>query len=303
MKNNKNSIVLIACSLLSFSLSAKKPKPSLYILIHGTWASSDRWHRVVRKLPMWYQPGNKSFEELKKRSGGMIIAHKWSGDNHLSSRIEGAKKLVSLIKKYAATHTIHIIGHSHGGNVALLALDTLARHNQFNFVHELILLGTPIYLNWYPHSLKAAHRIYNIFSYGDVIQPVGGMYERVLPEYEHVFNIQLKVNTNCPMHNQLYKVELIEQVPYFHKFFGEKNVYCLHCTTGKEPVITLDFNREQDLATDKTFTQKLLDSWTEIRDKHAGKTTNNNRFARLWHRGTQYYKTAATVVDDLFNAD
>ncbi len=296
---------IVICCSFSVSISASfESKPPLYVLIHGTWASAERWHRVVRKLPLWYQPGNKSFEELKKRSGGTVIAHMWSGDNHLKSRVKGAQDLLCVIKKYAPTHTINIIGHSHGGNVALLALDYLAREGRLDLVHELILLGTPIYVDWYPNSFKAVQRIYNLFSYGDIIQPVGGMYERTLPDHHnHVFNIQLKVNHSCPMHNQLYKVEVIEQIPHFHKFFGEKNVYCLHCQTGEEPRISHDVNREQDMRIDKTFTQKLLDSWAEIREKHASKTrNNNNRTTRLWDRGAKYYKTATAIINDMLNA-
>lgn len=295
------SMMLIACSLLFCNVSAVKQKPSLYILIHGTWASSERWHRIVRKLPMWYQPGHKSFEALKKRSNGTVVAHIWSGNNHLNDRIAGAKTLVPLIKKYAKTHTVYIIGHSHGGNVALLALDLLAHEQKFTLVHELILLGTPLYLDWYPQSLKAVHRIYNIFSYGDIIQPVGGMYERVLPEHDHIFNIQVKTNSSCPMHNQLYKVEILEQVPRFHRLFGEKGIYCLHCKTGKEPVITHDFDRKNDMLVDKKFIQKLTDSWIETREQNA--RNNNSRFARLRDRWTQYRKAITTFVDDVLSAD
>lgn len=300
--DNKH-ITGLLCSLVFCMPLFSTQKPHLYILIHGTW-SAPRHSLLHGGGPQWYQAGHTTFDTLKRATNAHIIHHTWSGKNNLADRLEGAKTLISLIQKHATTHTIHIIAHSHGGNVALLALDTLIKDNPTTKIATLVLLGTPIYFEWYPASVTAVGTIYNIFSYGDIVQPVAGMYERELPEQPHIFNIQLKINNSCPMHNQLYKPELIEQIPHFSKLFGKKDVYCLHCTTGKKPVITHDTNRAEDIRTDKRFTQQLQASWTEIRDKHAQKNTaNHDRLTRFRDRWTQYYQRTIARLYSAINTN
>jgi hypothetical protein len=57
---------------------------------------------------------------------GKEIAFKWSGDNTHEAREEGAQKLCALLfdlRKSDPEARIHIIAHSHGGNVALRAIE------------------------------------------------------------------------------------------------------------------------------------------------------------------------------------
>lgn len=241
------------CTLIFSTEVFATQKPDLYILIHGSFASPKHM-MVYGNRKHWCQPGHKSFELLKKITGAHIINHPWSGGIHLSSLIAGAKELMVLIKHYAPTHTIHIVAHSNGGNVALLALDELARATTTVIVDELILLGTPIYFNWYPKSIKVVRCIYNLFSYGDVIQPVFGNYERSLPEHNHIFNIQVKMNNKPATHNELYRSPIIQLIPQFRHLFAKKNKYCLDCTTDKGHTIQIDVTRDADTVADKNHT-------------------------------------------------
>lgn len=278
-------------------------KPHLYVLVHGTWASPRHW-LLHGGGPQWHQRGHESFDTLKKESRALIISHAWSGKNNLADRIEGAQTLVIELKQLAVSHTIHIIAHSHGGNVALLALETLAQEQSDIRIKELILLGTPIHLDWYKNCFGIAHKIYNIFSYGDIIQSVAGMYERLLPEHDHIFNIQIKMNDACPTHNRLYTKEIMKQIPHLHKLFAKKDVYCLHCKDGQKPVITQDTNRETDILKDKQFTQQLLESWADIRERYASETQNNNdRLTRLRDRWSKHYQKTVTRLYDALNTN
>jgi hypothetical protein len=73
----------------------------------------------------WFQSKSKFVRLLKERLTGHgleaeIIPHLWTGDNSATERERGAKSLSKLIKRLARTYSggVHIIGHSHGGNVA-----------------------------------------------------------------------------------------------------------------------------------------------------------------------------------------
>lgn len=270
------------CSLVFCASLFSSQKPHLWILIHGTMASPNHMALYGNKSH-WCYPGHKSFEALKKITHASIICCPWSGGIDVSALVAGAKKLIVLLQKHASTHTIHIVAHSNGGNVALLALDLLARNSNRKIVDELILLGTPIYLHRYPESIKAAHRIYNLFSYGDVIQPVFGNYERLLPEQAHIFNIQVTFNGAQALHNQLYKAEIVQLIPHFHKLFEKKGIYCLQCATGKDPIILPDVHRDTDILADKAKTQQLFTS-------------------QLKDRASQYEKTARALFSDIRSA-
>ncbi len=265
------------------------PKPDLYILIHGSFASPTHMMIYGNRLH-WCQPGHKSFEMLKITSGATLINHPWSGGINLSDLVAGAQTLIVLIKKYLPTHTIHIVAHSNGGNVALLAIDALARNSHAKIIDQLILLGTPIYLHWYPTSIKAVRSIYNLFSYGDVIQPVFNHYERLLPEHNHIFNIQVTMNGACATHNHLYKADIIRLIPQFRHLFAKKDKYCLHCATGKDPIIVLDVTRDADILNDKNNIKKLF--------------TGNQRdwLKQLKDQGAAYRKTISSFISDIRSA-
>lgn len=241
------------CTLIFSTPVFSTQKPDLYILIHGSFASPKHMMAYGNRLH-WCQPGHKSFELLKKITSARIINHPWSGGIHLSSLIAGAKELIVLIKQHAPTHTIHIVAHSNGGNVALLALDELARNATTVIVDELIVLGTPIHFNWYPKSINAVRRIYNLFSYGDIIQPVFGNYERLLPEHNHVFNIQVKMNNKPATHNELYRSPIIQLIPQFRHLFAKNNKYCLDCLINNGHTIQIDETREADMLADRKYT-------------------------------------------------
>lgn len=294
--------LIAACSFNFVTLGFFEKKPALYIIIHGTWSSPRYW--LFHKNPRWYQEGHPSFEAFKTTCNAPIRAHIWSGKNHQDDREKGAQELVRELKQLAPQYNIYIIGHSHGGNVALLALHYLAQEKSPIRVEELIMLGTPIYLDWYSDCLHIAHTIYNIFSYGDIIQTVAGMYERVLPEHEHIYNIQLQLNNSCPTHNQLHNKEIMRHLTKFYKIFAKKGVYCLHCKEGKEPFIRADITREKDLDIDKKFTAQLLTSWAETRERHAQSRSNNNHWpTRLRDRGIKYHKTITCFIKNARSKD
>jgi hypothetical protein len=102
----------------------------------------------------WFQTKSKFIKLLRERLAGHgldadIIPHLWSGANSATARQQGAAALAKRIKRLAKTHPggVHVIGHSHGGNVANDAASMLDwSHKQRKpKVASLVTVGTPFF--------------------------------------------------------------------------------------------------------------------------------------------------------------
>jgi hypothetical protein len=101
----------------------------------------------------WYQRGSAFTENLKQRLGAHglevdVVPHLWSGANSSHGREEGADDLCKKVKKCAKSHdSIHVIAHSHGGNVANMAADRMlwgVKRKRRSFT-SLTTVGTPFF--------------------------------------------------------------------------------------------------------------------------------------------------------------
>src|SRR4051794_18426011 len=125
-------------------------KPDLIItLVHGTWPRGlplvPKW---PDKRPLWFEEGSGFRSNLEFILSGeglrfLIRSHEWSGANSVYARSNAAQRLgetlKSAVNEYPAA-TQAVIGHSHGGNVALLSLNGLPdNHGEIH----LITLATP----------------------------------------------------------------------------------------------------------------------------------------------------------------
>ncbi|MBR0777768.1 hypothetical protein JQ625_23280 [Bradyrhizobium diazoefficiens] len=106
------------------------------IVVHGTWnppqEGKRRWYQVNEADPDNFCTrlnerlaelgfGRPVGRSLDKRT----IEFAWTGANNHDARMEAARRLHALIKDIAdqdASARIHLIAHSHGGNVALKAI-------------------------------------------------------------------------------------------------------------------------------------------------------------------------------------
>jgi len=103
-------------------------------LVHGTWARRARWTR----------PGSTIQKHLSQAipAPKLIVEFSWSGNNSPNAREAASRALGDLVKNQLAQHPRaehFVIGHSHGGNVALKALEM---ENLFDRV-SVICLSTP----------------------------------------------------------------------------------------------------------------------------------------------------------------
>jgi hypothetical protein len=119
-------------SLIRYRRRGRARKPShTSALIHGTWASSQ----------LWWQPGGDFYEYLngiRHDVYGAADRFKWSGAYSDAARDLAGRELATWItsKGHAG---LDLFGHSHGGNVAMLATRRGAR------VGKLVLLSTPVH--------------------------------------------------------------------------------------------------------------------------------------------------------------
>ena len=103
----------------------------------------------------WYQRGGAFTERLMRDLAAKgieaeIVPHLWSGENSAAERERGANRLAALIRRLRGKYAgIHIIGHSHGGNVAndaaVLLKWGLRRHEKHERFDSLITVGTPFF--------------------------------------------------------------------------------------------------------------------------------------------------------------
>jgi hypothetical protein len=126
------------------------------ILVHGTFAAPR-----VGGPSQWYQPRSEFCRDLNARlkklgSPARCWAHLtddsscffWSGRNDWAARTAAAADLARLMYTLIKDGwRVHVVAHSHGGNVLLEALDIGAEG--FAQAHDyedgyLVLMGTPI---------------------------------------------------------------------------------------------------------------------------------------------------------------
>jgi hypothetical protein len=119
------------------------------ITVHGT---GDSAKSVAGEK--WWQQGSNFTERLKSRlkTHGLdadIYPLIWSGANSASAREAGGDELADTIKQLNKNYGgVHLVGHSHGGNVINVALDLLRwgqRKKSGKRVASAVTVGTPFF--------------------------------------------------------------------------------------------------------------------------------------------------------------
>jgi hypothetical protein len=136
-----------------------------------------------------------------------------------------------------------LIGHSHGGNVINKAtqiaaqiyntpkpftpdhinpMDTTATTRQIKpyLIDIVYLLGTPIDASCWMPNMGIVGKVINLFSKGDIVQKVAGLYARTFPTTERIANCRVRIkekNKTCnPGHSQLHDIivaQFLLQIP------------------------------------------------------------------------------------------
>jgi pimeloyl-ACP methyl ester carboxylesterase len=251
---------MIQCCVNLFFLLSYLPVVQaydLYILVHGTWGSASTWHK----------PHSLFWQALRKNCdhNARIVSFAWSGSNSDSARHAAAQELAALLLSYPSNVTITVIAHSHGGNVVLLASQYM--HKKFGHSHKpiqrLFLLGTPIACSFYEPNFAVINVVYNFFSWADIIQPILGMFERVLPAHPCVANCAIMVDAKELLHTELMDWRIAQwlstfpgclKVPFKCEHPGIINFF-----TSKHPQYSIDTQRDELLKEDKLILERLID--------------------------------------------
>jgi pimeloyl-ACP methyl ester carboxylesterase len=155
-------------------------------MVHGTWGgvrTSSRWHafcrtalglcRAVRALfravppePAWYDEGSlflsRLESELRKESiAASFRIFQWSGGNSVRDRARAADELSNLLASDPYNANSIVIAHSHGGNVAFLAISKLG--SRATNIH-LITLATP-FVRVLPTRHQGAFELVSVLSF------------------------------------------------------------------------------------------------------------------------------------------
>ncbi|MEJ6950987.1 RHS repeat-associated core domain-containing protein [Natronospora cellulosivora (SeqCode)] len=101
-------------------------------VVHGTWSDPDTF-------------SDEFIEDLEKALDDDATKFQWTGGNTDEARREAAERLAEEIISYHVENKdehIGIVGHSHGGNVGILAANELDKHDIE--VDNLITIATPV---------------------------------------------------------------------------------------------------------------------------------------------------------------
>ncbi len=235
----------------------------IYIIIHGTWAQNATWHK----------PGGDFFEQLNKVAagfGGYVQFLIWPGKNSHEAREKGAQQLISLMETFDAQNRFFIIGHSHGGNVAILASQILQKTKSKYSIYKLFSLATPVNTTHYTPDMSKITYLYHFISYTDMIQPVFGLFEREFPEHERIVNIRTLLEGNEIDHAHIHDPLIAKWLVYMHQDLKLLNASNFERFTFGKPAL-VNF-------TSTTFPQYAIDTKREeLReiDKYVIETVNN----------------------------
>ncbi|GAB4380237.1 MAG: hypothetical protein Kow0075_11410 [Salibacteraceae bacterium] len=148
------------------------------IPVHGTWSDNTTW----RNTEGITQAANNLFGDDRLRP-----SFEWSGANYASLRTKAAIQLVDHIRTQMQSKDfngkITLVGHSHGGNVAIEALNMMVEMEEFDNVElNLLTINTPV-RDVYQLSDKAQGRVNhtNVYDDKDPVQANGGNSMVVLP--------------------------------------------------------------------------------------------------------------------------
>lgn len=122
------------------------------VTVHGTNDSAESLEGAK-----WYQRGSTFSERLKQRLGSYgvdaeIIPYLWTGANSALARERAAIQLARAVRTHAQEFDgVHVIGHSHGGNVADTAARALSWRRQgplarySGAITSVTTVGTPFF--------------------------------------------------------------------------------------------------------------------------------------------------------------
>lgn len=170
-----------AASYLSLSgYSAFANNPTIFIdsdgkdiiPVHGTWSSPKQAWKDLNGIT---KASNNLFKDNQ-----LGKSYRWSGDNFSGARTDAAIGLIDHVRTQMKSEefngSITLLGHSHGGNVSIEALNMMSEMKEFNDIEfNLLTINTSV-RDDYQLSEKASGRVnhVNVYDEKDPVQSNGG---------------------------------------------------------------------------------------------------------------------------------
>jgi hypothetical protein len=192
---------------------------SACIIIHGTWAKDENW----------YQPSGDFFKSVNRCVKELtcvdeVISFSWSGKLGYFFQHEAARDLVKIIEKY---ESVILIGHSHGVTVGIIASQIMAtchsNRKDYPKIIKFYALGVPVDLTMsvYP-DMSVIGTFFNLFSFGDYVQPVNDVHARCFACHERIANIEVKLCGLYPSHSQLHDSIIGKDLLKIEQYFAQR---------------------------------------------------------------------------------
>lgn len=262
MKNLSLHLILLSLALPFYALAQ-----TVFIVVHGTWAAN----------MSWCKPGGDFFSELKAGAlplDASVASFTWSGKLDNKSRAQAGKDLAQFIKSYPPTTAIHIVGHSHGANVGIIASQELAKiPSNEHKIAKLYALAAPVNTTQYMPAMNVIDQLYNFFSLYDYIQPVLGIFGRVFPEHPRIANIRVVLEGKAGSHSEMRDPLIGRWLPAIHELLTENyQGNFQHFAFGKPGVIYF-FNQGNPYYKDDREQGRLLVRDRELLERLANVLT------------------------------
>ncbi len=132
-------------------------------LIHGTFSDGDTWK------PDFVDYVEGLFNETSEKLN-------WSGGNTNGARSDAAEYFAQNVYEWHKEHPddpIRLVGHSHGGNVAIMIANLLAKKDKNMKVQTLITIATPVRGYQLDDSVSVGQHI-QMYNEYDQVQVNGG---------------------------------------------------------------------------------------------------------------------------------
>ena len=238
--------------LLCITVPTSSSHTGVVIIVHGTWANESAW----------CAPGSEFFEAVEQTAIKLeqkVISYFWQGHNTHASRLHAAKGLAKLIQSYPSSMNITLVAHSHGGNVCMLCSQLLAQDStNKHTIATLYTLATPINTSAYQPDMNIIKRLYNLFSFADMVQPVLGAFARTFPEQPTVANIRLVLNDTEPGHCEFCTALTGKWLLYLHDHLKQQEIGNFQSFDFTQPGILFLYDNSEPLYQIDTHRNTLL---------------------------------------------
>lgn len=190
------------------------------VLVHGTWAQGESW----------YRPSGDFFESIKNCNEELkvvdeVISFSWSGKLGYPAQLQAAQDLAKLILEY---DWVILIGHSHGATVGMISSHIISASstngNKSGKIKKFYALGVPVDESIVIPDMTVIKKLYNLFSFGDLVQTVNGTCDRIFSHHDRIVNISLQFCDLHPSHMQLHHPAFGMYLLKIEEFFAENGI-------------------------------------------------------------------------------